>query len=192
MTNPTISTKICTKCRVAYPATTEYFHKAKFGAGGLCSKCKPCKNAVDKAWYADNNERVREYKKARYVANPERYRAWRKTWNAANPERKRAMNKAWQETHPEARNAAQHRRRARVRNAGGKFTADDVTKLYKLQKGRCWWDTKHSLDNGYHIDHRIAIAKGGSNDISNIVLACPHCNTSKQDKTPAEFAGRLL
>jgi 5-methylcytosine-specific restriction endonuclease McrA len=33
---------------------------------------------------------------------------------------------------------------------------------------------------------------GGSNGPENIVIACPHCNQSKNAKHPMDFCGRLL
>lgn len=35
------------------------------------------------------------------------------------------------------------------------------------------------------------LSKGGEHLIENIVLACPHCNMSKHDKDPLEFANKL-
>jgi 5-methylcytosine-specific restriction endonuclease McrA len=32
-----------------------------------------------------------------------------------------------------------------------------------------------------HQDHYLSLAHGGTHDISNIVLACTHCNTRKRD-----------
>lgn len=47
----------------------------------------------------------------------------------------------------------------------------------------------------FEFDHLIPFADGGSNDISNIVLACLPCNRSKKRKSVAEFyrwqAGRI-
>jgi 5-methylcytosine-specific restriction endonuclease McrA len=36
-------------------------------------------------------------------------------------------------------------------------------------------------------DHVVPLARGGSNDISNLVTACFKCNRSKRDKTPEEW-----
>ena len=51
------------------------------------------------------------------------------------------------------------------------------------------------LFSDYELHHTIPLSKGGEHLIDNIVLACPHCNMSKHDKDPLEYAnkiGRLL
>lgn len=48
---------------------------------------------------------------------------------------------------------------------------------------------------GMNMDHRVALARGGSNDILNIELLCPPCNNRKRDKDEIAWAnenGRLL
>lgn len=82
-------------------------------------------------------------------------------------------------------------RRARIRSAGGSFSKRDIEKLYHLQRERCWY-CERKLHGNYHIEHRIPLVRGGSNDLSNIVLACPECNMSKHDKMPHEWSDRLL
>ena len=37
-------TKICKVCQEEFPATNEYFNKAKLGKYGLTAKCKKCLN----------------------------------------------------------------------------------------------------------------------------------------------------
>ena len=37
------------------------------------------------------------------------------------------------------------------------------------------------------VDHIIPVAKGGSDDLENLVAACKRCNSAKQDKMPDEF-----
>lgn len=169
--------KRCNSCGLEYPLTPEFWYRNRTRKNGFQSQCKACHTPKLKAWQK---------------AHPEHSRARAKAHYDANPVRGRARSSAWQKAHPEAVKARKQRRRARKLAAGGTFTADQIRKLYELQKGRCWWNTKHKLDSGYHADHRIALSRGGTNDISNIVLTCPHCNTSKKAKMPYEFAGRLL
>ncbi|MDX9861280.1 MAG: HNH endonuclease [Rhodospirillales bacterium] len=39
------------------------------------------------------------------------------------------------------------------------------------------------------LDHVVAESDGGSNEPNNLVTACRHCNSSRQDKPLARFAG---
>lgn len=85
------------------------------------------------------------------------------------------------------------RRRARKYSAGGNHTAQEVSDLYKKQRGRCAW-CRTKLDS-YHRDHRKSLYRGGNNDIKNIELLCGPCNLKKGAKDEIAWAnecGRLL
>lgn len=52
-----------------------------------------------------------------------------------------------------------------------------------------------ALGDDFHRDHRVALANGGDNDITNIELLCGPCNQRKHAKDPVRWAqenGRLL
>src|SRR5579872_5401787 len=88
-------------------------------------------------------------------------------------------------------------RTARKLQAPGTHTAQDVLNQLKRQKSRCYYCHKkvNPHDRGsYHVDHVIPLARGGRNDPSNLVIACPTCNLRKHDRLPHEFpeGGRLL
>lgn len=42
-----------------------------------------------------------------------------------------------------------------------------------------------------HCDHRHPYSRGGSDDFSNLVAACPRCNLRKHNKTAREFRSYL-
>jgi 5-methylcytosine-specific restriction endonuclease McrA len=42
------------------------------------------------------------------------------------------------------------------------------------------------------VDHYEALIYGGTHDISNVVLACPSCNTRKRDMRGDDFAIEAL
>ena len=79
------------------------------------AKCKPCKNARQRAQYAANPkrreqnrayraanpEREREQNRARYAANPEKYRAQARALRAASPEKYRERARALRAASPE-------------------------------------------------------------------------------------------
>jgi len=99
--------------------------------------------------------------------------------------------KEWQRKNPEKHRANKSKYRSRVINAPGSHTAEDIKLHYKTQCGRCWW-CQVELGNSWHVDHRIPLSRGGNNGTGNIVIACPTCNLSKNDKMPWEWIGRLL
>lgn len=92
---------------------------------------------------------------------------------------------------PARRKASTAKRRSLKRSGGVAYTSADVDLQYRSQRGKCWHCGK-SINDGYHIDHLIPLNRGGSNKANNIVISCPHCNLSRQDKLPHEWNGRLI
>lgn len=87
-----------------------------------------------------------------------------------------------------------HRRRSRALEAGGTWTADQIAALFQRQRGRCAC-CREKLGHSYHRDHIVPLARGGSNDITNIELLCAPCNLNKGALDPLEWArrnGRLI
>lgn len=56
------------------------------------------------------------------------------------------------------------------------FKRDDYTCKYCGKRG-----------GKLEVDHVIPFSKGGSDDLSNLVTSCRHCNAQKHDKTLEEF-----
>lgn len=54
--------------------------------------------------------------------------------------------------------------------------------MLKQQGGRCFYCDKPLTLNRSTFDHRIPVSKGGSNQVSNLVVACVPCNQEKADK----------
>ncbi len=169
-------------------------------------KCK----AKERAWYQNNLERARATRSKYQLENPEAAAERLVRWVQANPVRNlehkakyreanrealREKNRQYWRDRPEEGLANTRKRRSRVKSVGGVHTALDVAKQCEAQKGRCWWcgvKLKKSGKGKFHVDHVIALARGGSNGPENIVCSCAWCNQSKSAKTPLEFAGRLF
>ena len=191
--------KRCPKCGQEYPATTEFFHR---NGKRLKSICKTCVCRYVQQWRDERPDYQKEWREANpdyqsqwYKENRKRHLAQTKARYEADPQRKLKANAEWRRNNPEHHKRNQRaqtaRRRARKRDNGGTYTAQDVEVAYRTQCGRCWY-CQCELNGSYEIDHRIPLSRGGSNDASNIVISCQTCNRSKRAKMPWEFNGRLL
>lgn len=139
------------------------------------------KRARENSYYQRHRLEIRARQNSRY--DPEKEHERKQKYAAENPDRYREVTT----------NAARNRR-ARIVSAEGSHTPEDIRWLENTQKMRCaCCSTK--LSQGYHIDHIVPLARGGSNDRRNLQLLCPPCNLSKSHKDPIEWAqskGRLL
>jgi 5-methylcytosine-specific restriction endonuclease McrA len=115
--------------------------------------------------------RERERTRRRYLSNPAAWLARQKDWRGRNPEK----------AHAYVRAATIKRSRA----AGGQsFTSAEWLGLLAYHGGSCAYCGSKVL---IEIDHRIPLARGGSNLIDNILPACRSCNRRKRTKTEEEF-----
>lgn len=195
MSNDTPQQKRCTKCGRELPATTEFFYSNRGGKFGLYSRCKQCRNEVSRQWGKDHPDKRAIYSK-NWINNhrPQKNALKRASYHRHKNEQReeiRARNRASYKRHPENAKASKARRKAKLYNAGGHFTAKDVRRIGELQNWRCWWCGK-KCRNKYHIDHRVPLSKGGTNWPDNLVITCSFCNLSKGNKLPEEWIGRLL
>jgi hypothetical protein len=127
-------------------------------------------NAI-KLQQQDNYQRNKEKRKANVVA-----------WQKANPEKFKQYQSISKKRNKEAIAANTRRRNAR-RKANGVF-AISKKELLKLGQGPCFYcGSKDRIT----IDHVVAIARGGTDSIGNLVSACKRCNSSKRDLTIIEW-----
>lgn len=168
----------CSKCKEAKPNNPDHFSRGG-KRDGLSPRCKSCDAADHAADRPNRNARTRAAYARLKRDNPDKIKEWRDDWRTKNRDRYNALMRA-----------GKARRRSRIAETGGSFSADDVARLLKAQRRRCWWCNVKLKD--YHVDHRIPIAKGGTSDVANLVISCPDCNFRKHDKMPWEFASRLL
>ena len=104
-----------------------------------------------------------------------------------------AYLREWRKANPERYQESNRNHKAKRRGAEGRHTAKDIREIFVLQKGRCAV-CRCRLD-GYHVDHIVPLAAGGTNNRQNIQLACLPCNLAKGARDPINFMqslGRLL
>lgn len=77
------------------------------------------------------------------------------------------------------------RRRSRF-NLAGPIELGITRKLGELQRWKCAV-CRASLKAGYDLDHIMPLARGGTNESSNLQLLCVPCNRRKHTKHPVDF-----
>lgn len=188
--------KTCTKC--GSEKSLAEFSKDRSKPDGMRSHCKACVIAYKKA----NIQKINNYHASYRESRREKAKNTTAAWREANPERNKAMlNKYYLENRDRLREAAANRnaaypekkrllnrnRRAMLRGAAGKLSADLEVKLFTLQKGRCVCGCKQPLGDDYHLDHIMPLALGGSNTDDNMQLLRKLCNLQKHAKHPVDF-----
>ena len=142
----------------------------------------------NKQYRVANKEKIAAQKKIAYFSKRDTHRAARKAYYRANAERFRLLYRADYDANPDKFKARAAARRARKLGAKGRYTREDVRRLYFQQGGKCanlaCWK---SIRRKYHIDHIIPLILGGSNWPNNLQLLCPGCNQAKSAKPPEEW-----
>lgn len=173
--------KTCSKCAQEKPLSEFPPHKKT--KDGLQSSCRPCCAAASRAYYAKNREKCRE-KNRKWVAKNSDYERERQAkYRIANPEIVKAAQAAWMK-----RNLLRMRLHGAKRRAKTRVSLSEglVDRLFELQKGRCTC-CGMPLEDKFHIDHIVPLARGGKHEDKNIQLLRAKCNMQKKDRDPIKF-----
>ena len=191
--------KACYRCSTEKPLSA--FHRDKTRRDGRFTYCKVCVLAAAKAkkqkpterrriWEAEyrarNRARVAANKLRWYEAHKDLAKARSRSWYAENKTKAAVRRQAYYEQNKVAYRSYRHARKARVRGAEGSYTRDELIQLLQKQQWRCVVCAV-SLEGGYHVDHIVPLAAGGSNWASNIQALCAPCNLSKGTAAMADF-----
>lgn len=72
------------------------------------------------------------------------------------------------------------------------FTSGERILVYNKSKGRCVICGNFVPFDDFTVDHVIPLAKGGTNEISNLQCTCDICNRIKQDILPEDLMDKLV
>lgn len=163
---------------------------------------------LSRAYYAANSEALRARTAAYYAANTERARETQKAYVAANRDKVRASGRAWAKANPDAVKASQRASKRRMtpaqhsnsyhlrkaRKAGnGVFlvTERDMRRSVARNNNACaYCAAPFGVENPITWDHVVAIARGGTHSIGNLLPCCGVCNCSKWASTLTEWRMR--
>lgn len=192
--------KTCQKCLVE--KTVVSFSNNKRMSDGLCARCKECE-AKRKADYisankekflrcareshARNRERALNGQKIWRIQNKEKIKSRMAVWRDLNKEKVALKDRAWKRANPEKVKANNKNCRAMRKKSEGRITPGLPAKLFKLQRGKCACGCGQPLGTGYHMDHIMPLALGGTNTDDNIQLLRSTCNQQKHAKHPVDF-----
>ena len=176
-------TRTCTKCMARKPVSD--FHKDKTATDGIRSTCKRCRIDHVKNWYQDNQARQQKRANLRRKEDPEKERL-REAERYIKDREKRIL----------LATEHSHRRKARrlktVVEKG--ISKSSLKKLFGTKCFYCEKEMDFSVAIGRKfsrdmatIEHLIPLARGGEHTWENTVLACRHCNISKNAKSIEEF-----
>ena len=176
-------TRTCSQCEQRLPISE--FHKDKIATGGRRSKCKKCRINLVKDWYQDNKERQSGREKKRRLANVEKYTEKEALRYIKDREKRIGL-------------ATEHSHRRKARKLETVIEKGISKSALKKKFGtKCYYCKKEmdfSVGVGRKfnkdmatIEHLIPLARGGEHTWENTVLACRHCNISKNAKTTEEF-----
>lgn len=147
--------------------------------GNITYQGKPCKQGHRGLRYTQNRTCV------------ECAKNYMTTWRKKNPERHLKKQRVRQRGTNEKRRIRNANRRAMIAAISGFFVKEDVDRLFEEQRGMCAAPhCENSLQNGYHVDHILAVSCGGTNWPDNLQLLCGSCNCSKRDKDFETWVGK--
>lgn len=181
--------KRCFKCSETKPL--EDFFRNRARKDGRSSDCKSCNMQASMKWSAENAERVRARDRERYADNPGRRERIRK-WQKANPDRVRAFAQRYRDTHPlEERLRGSY---ARAHSPEATITAEELRAYWAangITEDRCYY-TGAPLRDGWHLDHKTPLSRGGAHSVENLVPTTAEINALKGSYTAEEFIEEML
>lgn len=193
-----IEIKICTKCSVEFPATSEYFHKKKTGKYGLMSICKKCKNKANRLYKKNNSEKLKEQSKKYYINNAEEirqkhieYSRWFyknnsnkiRLYRSANLVHFREYRRKYDKTLKgrELKSARVYKREGLMWLNGGSYTPEQWEECLLYFDNRCAYTGELLKSDNIHVEHIKPISKEGTSYIWNICPSIGYANLSKND-----------
>jgi len=208
--------KVCSKCYRELPATTEYFHKNKYGKQGLQSVCKECRYESNKEkaseyfkeYYAENRQKlliyqkrfreenenqVKETQKQYYKKNKEKVKEKSKEYRLQNHESvlryQKIYRKKYNRENKEMCNIHTQRRIARKKLLPSNLTFEQWENTKDYFGNRCAYCGK---ELPLTQEHLIPVSKGGGYTVNNIIPSCQSCNSSKHSKDFFEWYPKYI
>lgn len=153
----------CTRCGLQKKFSD--FYKSSVNKSGHRQPCIKCTEVAKQNWKKNNQEKVHIHTITHYQNNQEK---------------RRFKSLEYRKLHPAVTKQQNWKRRAREKQAGGKFTDKEWFDLCLQYDNKCLCCREVKKLTA---DHVIPISKGGTSNIDNIQPLCLSCNSSKGIRT---------
>lgn len=176
--------KQCTKCLQLLDLT--FFSPNKKLKDGFTYWCKPCFNLYRK--FKSKKKRITspEDNKKNYLKHKEKRLLAFQEYYQSNKQKIKQKQKEYRQSNKEYLNLRNRKRKELI--TGRNITSQQIEQLKFESKGKCHYCQSTEF---LQIDHYFPLSKGGAHHISNLVIACRHCNLSKKDKDPEEWLKKI-
>ena len=170
--------KKCSPCGLE--KTLDCFYKDKTRKDGHAYKCIDC----NKAYCEANKEELLAKSRAYYQANKEEIVGKKRAYYAANKEKIAAYDRSRAKANPERIREKGRRRRAMKLEVNENYTKEDEAFTKNLFDHACF--NCGSTEN-LTVDHYRPLSKGNALTLTNAIILCTSCNSSKNNKDPEQF-----
>lgn len=154
----------------------------------------PVKNrAAQKRWASAHPEKVREVNRRKYLARREEILGRQRCRDRQNAERLKAYKAQYRKT-PEGKAVyhAAHQKRRALKRGGDVVASTKEVKALLLSATQCaYCMSPFSEQLPPTLDHKTALARGGSHSIVNLTAACSPCNRRKGTRGYEEFVSMI-
>ncbi|MFI8830571.1 HNH endonuclease [Streptomyces afghaniensis] len=172
--------KTCSKCGRVKPLN-DFGKYSRNKVDGRHYRCKPCNRQDCKDYYAANGEKRRQTQQAYRQANSERLASEARAWRTHNPDHEREYRREYRLRNPDVHRQYNGLRRARIRGVDHEpYTRSEIFAAYG---GACAYCDAPAE----HLDHVVALSRGGADAAHNLLPACAPCNLSKGAKSLADW-----
>lgn len=170
--------------RRAYKAAYDASHQEQIANYRAVHRTKHV--AQNAAWYQANRARLLAKSKSHAAANRARILAYQARYYTAHTDKVKANVSAYRKANPDKKRHLENRRRVRKVGNGGSHTVSERREKFAQLGDVCYYCGE---SKPLTVDHDVPLARGGTDNIDNILPSCRSCNSRKNTRTAAEYVG---
>jgi len=175
-----VSQRVCSKCGISKPSS-EFYTETRNGKTHARRECKECTKKKVAEYQKTHRSKINEHRKA----PGSRYKSWRKTYSETHKARRAEVERVWRQTSPGV--YCMLKASAMKRKVPFEIDKEAFFEWYQNEPKKCRYcgmSPEEIRNFRGHIALRLTVDRMDSNvgySLDNMVLACPVCNTVKNN-----------